>query len=343
MCGLLGFIGESKNPEITKNLITELFAKTQTRGVDASGFYCSSSFDSNNVYFYKEPFPSTSFIHNKNYKELWNYDLNLGLFHCRAATMGVGIPAENKNNHPFVSEDNQKAIIHNGYISKNELRFLKSIFETNTDCDSELVLRILEQDGDLDTRLSDFFAFTEKSAFAVAYAQIEKECRELILFRNLQRPLCLIDLREELGQLFFCSTPDIFFSAINNIKNAGNIKYGICEFEPYMVAKINLYKNKSLQVDIIDISFKNDLNNKKWEFHKLKSSFETIFNSPISFSSLNQEKNETNPSSLDKLEELLAVYKKNMANFSDKIDPQEAKRIEYHARLLQNLLQKEII
>lgn len=332
MCGLLGFIGESKNPEITKSLITEIFVKTQTRGFDASGFYCASNFNSKNVYFYKEPFPSIDFIKNDNYKNLWNYELNLGIFHCRAATQGIGIPAENKNNHPFVSEDNQKAVIHNGYINKSELKFLKSIFETNTDCDSELVLRILEQNNDLNLNLNHYFALTERSAFAVAYAHVEEEVRKLVLFRNYQRPLCLIDLREDLGQLFFCSTPDIFFSAINDVKNGNNIKYGICDFKPYMVAKIELHKDNILQTNVFDIEFKNEANNKIWEFEKIKKPKTIEFNSLINFT--NQK------SKINELEELLIFYKNEISNDSEKFNKDEIKKIECYVKLLYDLLNK---
>ena len=67
MCGILGFIGKSKVPETSKRLITSLFKITQSRGVDASGFYCSSDFNKKQVFFYKEPQPSTLFVENINY------------------------------------------------------------------------------------------------------------------------------------------------------------------------------------------------------------------------------------------------------------------------------------
>ena len=49
MCGLFGFIGDSNNPDLTKDLSTHLFVKTQIRGTDASGFYCAEDFKNKNI------------------------------------------------------------------------------------------------------------------------------------------------------------------------------------------------------------------------------------------------------------------------------------------------------
>ena len=219
MCGLLGYIGTSKDQIKTEQLVTSLFDKTQTRGIDAAGFYCVSEFEDNKVYYHKQPGPSVNLINDKIFKDLWSNKINLGLFHCRAASSGVGVPADNINNHPFVSEDLSKAVIHNGIISKSELNYLKNFYQMKSTCDSEIILRILEQeDKDYFDNLSFFLTSAQDSHFAVAYSHNKLNERKLVLFRNKHRPLFFVDLIDELGQIFFFSTEEIFFESLEDIR-----------------------------------------------------------------------------------------------------------------------------
>jgi len=218
MCGLFGFIGESKDPELTKELCTALFVKTQIRGTDASGFYCVDDFPSRSISYFKKPVPAMEFVGLPEYKDIWRNNINLGLFHCRAASAGVGIPAYNENNHPFVSKCLKKAVIHNGVISRFEYETLKKYYEVETECDSELFLRILEQDDEFINKVKNFLHYSKNSHYAVAYGEVDDSYRKLHLFRNEYRPLIIVDLREELGQMFFCSTTAIFFDSLDAMK-----------------------------------------------------------------------------------------------------------------------------
>lgn len=225
MCGLFGFIGESKNPQITENLSTALFVKTQTRGTDASGFYCVETFPKKQIAYYKKPIPASEFINLNEYKKIWQHNWNLGLFHCRAASAGVGIPAYNENNHPFVSTDLKKAVIHNGLIAKQEYELLRKYYELETECDSEILLRIFEQDEKFQDNAKKFFHYGENSHYAVVFAETDENYRKMHLFRNMHRPLVLVDLLDELGQVFFCSTSDIFFDSLSLLdKELKNVK-----------------------------------------------------------------------------------------------------------------------
>ena len=218
MCGLFGFIGESKNPQLSNELSTELFIKTQSRGIDASGFYCTDSFNSKKINYYKKPVPAVDFVKTKEYQNLWKNNLNLGLFHCRAASIGVGIPAFNQNNHPFVSKDLRKAVIHNGVITRDEYEYFKQHYEVETECDSEIFLRILEQDNTFAEKAKKFFSHAKLSHYAVAFTENTESNRKLHLFRNEHRPLVVIDLLDELNQIFFCSTIPIFYEAVDCVK-----------------------------------------------------------------------------------------------------------------------------
>ena len=252
MCGLLGFIGESKDSDITEIFTTALFIRTQIRGVDASGFYCASDFESKNIFHNKKPLPSTQYVNQEEYKNLWNNKLSMGIFHCRAASVGVGIPAFNQNNHPFVSYDNKKAIIHNGVIFKNEYEYLKNFYQVETECDSEIILRLFEQNETFDKKLDKFLDYTNESQYAISYVETNEYQRDMYLLRNEHRPLYLADLTKELGQIFFFSTPEIFLSAAQDSGLKLNSPK-LHEIKPYHLFHIKYDIDKVFHIDQYEI------------------------------------------------------------------------------------------
>lgn len=270
MCGLFGFIGSSKNEELTEELSTALFVKTQSRGLDASGFYCATSYPEKTISYFKKPVTATEFVQLDEYRSIWKKPMNLGLFHCRAASVGVGIPAYNENNHPFVSKSNKRAVIHNGVISRKEYDFLKIYYEVETECDSEIFLRILEQDKPFIDKAKSFLYNSRDSHYAVAFAEVEEKNRKLHLFRNEHRPLVLVNLLEELGQIFFCSTPSIFFESLDLIKT--KIKnYKIYEIPHNNYIELNL--DEFSKIDLNEYSFSVDwqsVQNFETEYHSIK-------------------------------------------------------------------------
>jgi glucosamine 6-phosphate synthetase-like amidotransferase/phosphosugar isomerase protein len=314
MCGLFGFIGESKNHEVTKQICTSLFIRTQSRGTDASGFYCVKTYPNNSIGYYKKPVQAIEFIGLPEYKKLWDHHLNLGIFHCRAASAGVGIPAFNENNHPFVSKDNKKALIHNGVIIKPEYEFLKSFYEVETECDSELLLRMFEQDENIFNKISKFITYAKNSHYAVAYAETDENHRTLHLFRNIHRPLVLVDLREDLGQLFFCSTTDIFCESIEKVNK---------KFRNYKIYEIpeDAYSQVVLDIsgDISYNEFKIDSSNAdpqkiELDYCQIKKTV-SGWNNILNMSSTDDIKDIIN-SMLDKIQENCNSIKNNMDNLN---------------------------
>jgi hypothetical protein len=168
------------------------------------------------------------------------------LCHARGASTGVGAPSVNKNNHPFLSPNKMTALIHNGRIPDSEYDTLTKKYETHSHCDSEIILRIFEarekqtKDDDLsvfdngDEQISDrlrglrnVWSNVVKGHMAVAIAErIDVTNRRLWLFRNTHRPLWLIDLRKYMGQIFFCSTPEIWRNAFNKTNLASQYLKG---------------------------------------------------------------------------------------------------------------------
>lgn len=232
MCGIAGYIGESKKPILTYQLITKLFEKSESRGIDAAGFWGTESGPNGRVLYHKEPGRSSSFIKKDMWKQIPQHNPNLLLVHARGASKGVGEPYDNQNNHPFTSWDKSVGLIHNGRVDEYEYQALKQKYDLNSDCDSEILLRIFEAGVnysnqqlindfgvcDVSHRLAgirDIFSVINEGHMAVAVGErLMDGSRLLWLFRNRHRPLWVVDLRDTLGQVFFVSEPTIWEDAV---------------------------------------------------------------------------------------------------------------------------------
>ena len=228
MCGIAGYIGKSKNPKITYELATCLFDYLELRGTDAAGIWGTEAGKKGRIIYHKEPGRSSNFIKLDIWKRVEKLKPNLLLLHARATSPGVGHASDNKNNHPFVSSDRSIAMIHNGRVSEAE--FLKQKYQIRSDTDSEVLLRMYEHgvehedeidvdaEPDVSARLKglrDIWSLVHEGAMAVAFGEIiDADTRHLYLFRNQHRPLWLADVRDTLGQIFFFSSPDIWYRAV---------------------------------------------------------------------------------------------------------------------------------
>lgn len=226
MCGISGYIGKSKNKKITYELATRLFDYLELRGTDAAGIWGTDNKDK--IIYHKEPGRSSDFIKSDIWKDVKKMNPNLLLMHARATSPGVGHARHNINNHPFVSSDHRIGMIHNGRVSEAE--FLKNKYKTRSDTDSEVLLRMYEHgmenenevnidvEPDVAMRLKglrDIWSLIHEGAMAVAFGEyINKDTRHLYLFRNQHRPLWIADVRDTLGQIFFFSSPEIWYQAI---------------------------------------------------------------------------------------------------------------------------------
>ncbi len=256
MCGIVGAIGLSKNPAVSHELLTSLLSKTESRGDDATGFWATmqkkeGDIVTNDVFFSKEPKKSTSFVRENDIWKSWKGEnIDLMISHCRRRTNLNGTEANNINNHPFISKACDIALIHNGNIP--EIEMLKGQYDVKSDCDSEILLRLFQSGfhyddpyikstlGDLRLDgarklkemseeepipdwcprwmgIRDLFARVNHGAMAVAVAEIwNNNTRALWLFRNKERPLHIVDAREELGQIFFVSTPELWREGLSH-------------------------------------------------------------------------------------------------------------------------------
>lgn len=236
MCGIAGYIGNPVNEKATFDLINQLMIKTEVRGEHATGFW--ATLGDKRVLFHKEPVKSSVFVKHDLWKDLEEkYTPDLLIGHCRWTSPGGGPEKVNKNNHPHVSKDCRVALVHNGKIP--EYNYLKKKYETLTDCDSEILLRIFESGETYHDQitylrkampkvwedtpdqlmhrifgLKQIFSEVNYGAMAVAIGErLDEGKRSLFLFRNNFRPITIIDLRKSLGQIFFASTPELFRQA----------------------------------------------------------------------------------------------------------------------------------
>ena len=258
MCGLAGFIGQSRNPKLSNAIISGLFEKIESRGTDASGFYaCDSKSDS--VFYEKQPIRSSDFVKHENWLNLLNNDLDCILVHARKTTKGSGAAWCNSNNHPFVSFDKSLALIHNGKISNDECEYLKSIYDTISECDSEFLLRIIESASDIFKGILNIFSLINSGHMAVAVAQKVDACKNLWLFRNSHRPLWVVDLRQCLNQIFFISEKRIWDSVVHNLDSSILINQFIMELPENEVwnfqsnyDNLNFSKHKIIKANVLE-------------------------------------------------------------------------------------------
>ena len=211
-----------------------MFDCLEARGVDASGVWATEQNKSNRVIYHKEPIRSSEFVKKDFWKSLKKVKTNLMLVHSRATSRGGGHARTNSNNHPFVSADKRIGMVHNGTLS--EAHFLKDKYQILSETDSEYILRMYEHgmDGeDFEIKdsdgvpkeisdrikgIKDVWSVVSSGAMAVAIGErIDDNSRYLFLFRNKQRPLWLADMRSALGQVFFFSSPEIWYRAVSQI------------------------------------------------------------------------------------------------------------------------------
>lgn len=233
MCGIAGYIGQSKKPKVSYELITNLFDNLETRGIDASGVWGTEHGSNGRVIYQKEPIRSSKFIKTDFWNRLKKIRTDMLLVHSRRTSPNGGNASCNANNHPFVSLDRRIGMVHNGNIE--EADYLKHKYQTLSETDSECLLRVFEHGmesseykienvpDDVNARMNgirDIWSYISTGAMAVALGErIDDHRRGLFLFRNEKRPLWLADLRPLLGQVFFFSSPEIWYSAIENSPN----------------------------------------------------------------------------------------------------------------------------
>lgn len=272
MCGLAGFFGRSKNIDLSFSIITNLLFQSEHRGIDASGFWASEFGQQGRIFYDKLPLRPREYISCNSWQDLAQLDLDLILVHARGASKGVGEPQFNKNNHPFVSEDKMLACIHNGRIHDCEYKLLSKRYDLESECDSEIILKIIEDfdhnEVSYGTKrilgIKQVFDLLEESQMAVAAGERLENSKSLWLFRNSYRPLWIFDLSESLGQIFFASEKEIWEKTLVAIN---------CNLD-YFCHELPVHEIWHFKKHICEDHFERE----KFEISNLSSQAHTIFN-----------------------------------------------------------------
>lgn len=218
------------------------------------------------------------------------------LIHARAATNGS--PQISTNNHPFLNKDKTVAVIHNGKFSDISYELLKNKYYPESECDSELFLKIIEKNNFLCLKsFKEIWTYYNEISMALAIGKKSLNSNSIWISRNDARPLWVFDLTRELGQIFFCSNVDIFTCAIQTLKAEkilNNIK--CCEFPSNEIWRFSINEKKeSYSLDKYKVLFENknkkinDKNETILElFSDIKSLNDKLKNSFLSKISVNE-------------------------------------------------------
>lgn len=228
MCGIAGFIGRPASSYMAKVLATEVLRGLEARGKDACGFFACTS---DMTFGHKSPDKASSYTLDDPWRAAALGDADVFVMHARGATPNQGPPSENANNHPFVSRCGTHALVHNGKVK--EYSKLKSQYKLESECDSELILRLIESKaGDMTERVARTLADLPTSSVAMAVAGHIEDRPQLYLYRNAGRPLCVIDMTGATGQYWFCSTKKIWDAAVRRAFPDEQPYYEVIELAP---------------------------------------------------------------------------------------------------------------
>lgn len=245
MCGLVGAVGVPKNNIKSYTLLTHLMRETKKRGPHATGYFSIN--EKNEINTHKAPMNSHEYVKTSHWKKNFFYTKAI-LGHTRFTTQGSA--KDNENNHPHLSKDGNTALVHNGvlYLYSQYANDYKESLES--ECDSELIIRIIEQEPDIISGIKKVFKLLGPGGdFAceiLSYDPITKKSK-FYFFREDGRPGKMIDARESMGQIFFCSEEIIWKTAVNHSALPKSVK-------KLKVQNINVCQIIEIDTDTLEIT-----------------------------------------------------------------------------------------
>lgn len=266
MCGICGIyrFDDKQDDELFVNSFRKLLFITESRGEDAAGVCTISKnkLDKNTIRILKKAVPSSDFIGEESFKKLMikAKSARFIIGHCRKKTHGT--QRENVNNHPILDKETGIALIHNGVLSNHKTISKKDKLELDGECDSEVVLRTIINDG-----LPDAIAkFSGSVTFAIANIN---ESEKLILYRSVS-PLIIAYL-PELNWIVFASEEKFIeyaFSREEDILNFFKRAVPTTEIIYKKVENntlISLQPNQQIEHEKIKAGTNNDYSSYQWD------------------------------------------------------------------------------
>jgi len=219
MCGILGMIGETSEGRWaqTYTILNSLFLLSAAqRGLDASGFVARTSPFKNclaaDTVTDKAAMPAPDFIaSNRAWRSLRHRRCVSVLAHVRWATTGR---ADDRNNaHPFKARASDVYLVHNGILTDHLTTAQSCGVSLETDCDSEILIRLVEQADHPAVGLDRALRRVKGSA---AVAVFDGKRDGTLYLARTDRPLWLARLRND-RRWFFSSTREILLAAFKEV------------------------------------------------------------------------------------------------------------------------------
>lgn len=200
----------------THRIISGLLIAAEHRGEHATGFVAGTSPfrrpDARRIVIAKRPEPATSFIrHDPTWSALRHRRCSTFVGHCRWATHGS--PSLAVNNHPHSSSKQGIHLVHNGVLLNHRALAEREGLRLRGQCDSEILLRLVERADDPVRGLLDCLRDCDGSMAVAVY----DERRDVVLLaRNSGRPLWVAKLPRD-RRTFFASTDTILLGGLRSV------------------------------------------------------------------------------------------------------------------------------
>lgn len=244
MCGIIGIVGKPTDPMTSYHLASNLLRETKERGPHATGHYAVDLEGQSEMF--KLPITSDQYIKLSPWKRVMDGTRAL-MGHCRWVTNGSA--KNNMNNHPFVTQTGNLALIHNGKITDFDTH--KSKYNLQTECDSEILLQVIAKKNNILSGIKEIYSlFGEGGDFAciAIYRNPNNGRTRVFVFREPGRTLVFADCREQLGQYFFISTAEIWEKAVLESKLHFLLKdVKVEEVPSYEIWEINAHDNLEIK------------------------------------------------------------------------------------------------
>jgi glucosamine 6-phosphate synthetase-like amidotransferase/phosphosugar isomerase protein len=212
MCTIVGAAGKvpPKLQAEFHDFMSALFTTAEQRGRDASGF---AVWRGDHLVSERRPIPAQDLIQRSNkWRGLIYNPGELYICHTRAATEGD--PNDIVNNHPHFGRF--MVMVHNGGIRTCDKIVRENKLSLTTDCDSEILLRLIEQKSNSHAGMKHLFEIMEKPGNGGGYAVAcidRRNPTEILLAREHTKPLYVFPCKK-FNVTFFASTVAVFEDAV---------------------------------------------------------------------------------------------------------------------------------
>ena len=237
MCGIFGFAGQSTWK--TSILLQSLCIADETRGKDSTGMVIQGK---EGCLFKKKALRGRDFVGEGFTEFLFQNEYQVAMGHNRQATTGE---VNDRNAHPFGFRVGKGWCfgLHNGVIQqKREIAREFGIEEPAVD--SEVAFWAIAKLVNGGMELSEGIVNVTKTIDSVAsyaFAYLDTAKQDIYLWRNVGRPIIILDARKlGLGR-WFASTTDIFASAWQPLRGAlGSIaEVTYLDAKPHRLYRLN--------------------------------------------------------------------------------------------------------